>query len=66
MESPAASATLLSHLLCLSLRYVVYVCVFVCARARDCDEAQGLKQIDPVYALPVEVLRRLGLPVWNG
>ena len=26
---------------------------------------QGLKRVDPVYALPVEVLERLGLPVWR-
>jgi hypothetical protein len=26
---------------------------------------QGLKRVDPVYALPVEVLERLRLPVWR-
>ena len=26
---------------------------------------QGLKRVDPVYALPVKVLERLRLPVWR-
>jgi geranylgeranyl transferase type-2 subunit beta len=26
---------------------------------------QGLKRVDPVYALPVETLQRMGMPVWQ-
>ena len=26
---------------------------------------QGLKRVDPVYALPVETLQRMGMPVWE-
>ena len=31
----------------------------------DADGYSGLKRVDPVYALPVEVLERLGLPVFQ-
>ena len=29
------------------------------------DGYRGLAAIDPVYALPVNTLRRMGLPVWE-
>mmetsp|Transcript_18584 Transcript_18584/g.27295 ORF Transcript_18584/g.27295 Transcript_18584/m.27295 type:complete len:88 (+) Transcript_18584:982-1245(+) len=31
----------------------------------DLDGFEGLKRVDPVYALPVDVLERMQVPVWR-